>query len=29
VTTFSVTKPSLRDIFIRIAGHEAAEAPDA
>jgi ABC-2 type transport system ATP-binding protein len=28
VTSFSVTKPSLRDIFIRIAGHEAAEAQD-
>jgi ABC-2 type transport system ATP-binding protein len=26
VTSFSVTKPSLRDIFIRIAGHDAAEA---
>jgi ABC-2 type transport system ATP-binding protein len=28
VTSFSVTKPSLHDIFIRIAGHEAAEAQD-
>ena len=26
VTSFSVTKPSLHDIFIRIAGHEAAES---
>ena len=29
VTSFSVTKLSLHDIFIRIAGHEAAEAQDA
>ncbi|HEV3200114.1 MAG TPA: ATP-binding cassette domain-containing protein [Bryobacteraceae bacterium] len=29
VTSFSVTKPSLHDIFIRIAGHEAAEAQNA
>lgn len=29
VTSFSVTKPSLHDIFIRIAGQEAAEAQDA
>jgi len=27
VTSFSVTKPSLQDIFIRIAGQEAAEEP--
>jgi ABC-2 type transport system ATP-binding protein len=29
VTSFSVAKPSLHDIFIRIAGHEAAEVQDA
>jgi len=29
VTSFSVTKPSLHDIFIRIAGHEAAEVQNA
>ena len=26
VTSFAVTRPSLQDIFVRIAGAEAAEA---
>jgi ABC-2 type transport system ATP-binding protein len=29
VTSFSVTKPSLHDIFVRIAGQEAAENGEA
>ena len=29
VTSFSVTRPSLQDIFVRIAGPEAAEAQHA
>lgn len=29
ISSFAVSKPSLEDIFIRIAGHEAAEAQNA
>jgi len=29
VNSFSVTRPSLEDIFVRIAGHEAMEAQHA